>query len=293
MQKSEANNGPILEVKNACKDYAIGGLFQSKQMFQAVRDVSLALKAGETLGIVGESGSGKSTLASIILGILEPTSGSIKITGDPLQTYSRLKLARIVQPVFQNPFASLNPRHDVSRLISMPLQIHHIGDQASRNKQVKEMMAAVGLAPRFANRYPAQLSGGQRQRVAIARALALRPKILVCDEPTSALDVSVQAQILNLLLEIKSQYELSLILISHDLSVIEHMADRVLVMCNGELVEEADAAQIFRNPQHEYTKELLRAILLPSVPEKNCENAPAKLKSNPPRISNRSRKKAP
>ena len=239
------------------------GLFRAPGQIKAVDDVSLRIRKGETLGLVGESGCGKSTLAQMLLGLLAPTSGNVLINGREIDPTRRKALARSVQPIFQDPYSSLNPRRTVADIVGVPLRLHQVGTHAEQAKRVKEMLDLVGMPERTHSQYPNQLSGGQRQRVAIARALVLRPEILVCDEPTSALDVSVQAQILNLLLDLKAEFGLTYLFISHDLGVVEHLVDRVAVMHQGAIVELGTREQIFARPQHAYTRMLLASALTP------------------------------
>ncbi|EOA04012.1 oligopeptide ABC transporter ATPase [Herbaspirillum frisingense GSF30] len=239
------------------------GLFQSPGQLKAVNDVSLRLYRGETLGLVGESGCGKSTLAKMLLGLLAPTSGNVLINGQEVDPTQRKEHARHIQPIFQDPYSSLNPRKTVGEIVGLPLKLHGIGTAADRARQVKDILDLVGMPERTHAQYPNQLSGGQRQRVAIARALILRPDILICDEPTSALDVSVQAQILNLLLDLKAEFGLTYLFISHDLGVVEHLVDRVAVMNQGCIVELQSREQIFSDPQHPYTRMLLASALTP------------------------------
>ncbi|RYF27303.1 MAG: ABC transporter ATP-binding protein [Comamonadaceae bacterium] len=239
------------------------GLFKTPGTIHAVNDVSLRIRKGETLGLVGESGCGKSTLAKMLLGLLEPTSGNVLVDGKEVDPGQRRALARRIQPIFQDPYSSLNPRRTVADIVGVPLRLHHVGTPAEQAKKVKEMLDLVGMPERTHRQYPNQLSGGQRQRVAIARALVLRPDILICDEPTSALDVSVQAQILNLLLDLKAEFRLTYLFISHDLGVVEHLVDRVAVMYRGQIVEQGARADIFERPQHPYTRMLLASALTP------------------------------
>jgi peptide/nickel transport system ATP-binding protein len=254
----------LIELAGVRRDFAVGGgLFRAKRTLHAVNGVSLGVARGEVLGLVGESGCGKSTLARMVLGLLEPTAGEVRFDGRPLAAHDRQSLARRIQPVFQDPYASLNPRKHVASIIGLPLAVHAIGTPAERARRVEEMMDRVGLAQRLAQNYPNQLSGGQRQRVAIARALVTRPEVVVCDEPTSALDVSVQSQILNLLAELRRDLGLTYVFISHNLAVVEHIATRVAVMYLGRIVEEADTAQLFRAPRHPYTRALLESVLTP------------------------------
>ena len=239
------------------------GLFQPPGQLKAVNDVSLRLYRGETLGLVGESGCGKSTLAKMLLGLLAPTSGNVLINGQEVDPTERRQHARHIQPIFQDPYSSLNPRKTVGEIVGLPLKLHGIGSAAERSRQVRQILDLVGMPERTHTQYPNQLSGGQRQRVAIARALILRPDILICDEPTSALDVSVQAQILNLLLDLKAEFGLTYLFISHDLGVVEHLVDRVAVMNQGCIVELQSREQIFSDPQHPYTRMLLASALTP------------------------------
>jgi peptide/nickel transport system ATP-binding protein len=199
----------------------------------------------------------------MLLGLLPPTSGDIFVGGTPIGSGDRVAISRRVQPIFQDPYSSLNPRKSVGQLIALPLVVHGVGDRASRRAKVLEMLDLVGLSRRYYDAYPGQLSGGQRQRVAIARALILRPEVVICDEPTSALDVSVQAQILNLLLALKRELGLTYFFISHNLAVVEHLADRVAVMYLGRFVEERSRAGLFETPRHPYTKALLASVLTP------------------------------
>jgi peptide/nickel transport system ATP-binding protein len=251
------------------------GLFRTPGEIKAVNDVSLRIAKGETLGLVGESGCGKSTLAKMLLGLLEPTSGNVLINGREIDPTRRKALARSVQPIFQDPYSSLNPRRRVADIVGVPLRLHQVGTAAEQRKRVREMLDLVGMPERTHNQYPNQLSGGQRQRVAIARALVLQPEILICDEPTSALDVSVQAQILNLLLDLKAEFGLTYLFISHDLGVVEHLVDRVAVMHQGSIVELGTREQIFARPQHAYTRMLLASALTPEpglgIPDIECE----------------------
>lgn len=237
--------------------------WQKPTRFTAVNNVSLRIKPGEVVGLVGESGCGKSTLAKIILGLLAPSEGDVLLDGKAVDLKARHALARQIQPIFQDPYSSLNPRKRIEDIIALPLRLHSIGTRSEQLQQVREIAERVGLPLRLLRQFPGQLSGGQRQRVAIARALILRPRILVCDEPTSALDVSVQAQILNLLNELKQELGLTYLFISHNLAVVEHLSDRVAVMNRGEIVEEGNCEQIFYHPQHSYTQALLASVLTP------------------------------
>ena len=239
------------------------GLFRAPGEIKAVDNVTLRLAKGETLGLVGESGCGKSTLAKMLLGLLAPSSGDVLVHGKEIDPGQRHARARQIQPIFQDPYSSLNPRRTVADIVGVPLRLHHVGSRAEQRRMVHEMLDRVGMPERTHQQYPNQLSGGQRQRVAIARALVLRPDILVCDEPTSALDVSVQAQILNLLMDLKAEFGLTYFFISHDLGVVEHLVDRVAVMHRGAIVELGTREQIFARPGHAYTRALLASALTP------------------------------
>ena len=248
------------------------GLFQAPGEIKAVDRVSLRLYRGETLGLVGESGCGKSTLARMLLGLLPPSSGNVLIGGKEIDPGERKALARHIQPIFQDPYSSLNPRKTVSQLVGLPLRLHGLGSAAEQSKKVREILDLVGMPERTHRQYPNQLSGGQRQRVAIARALILRPDILICDEPTSALDVSVQAQILNLLLDLKAEFGLTYLFISHDLGVVEHLVDRVAVMYRGAIVELETREKIFSAPEHPYTRTLLASALPPQLKSRTADS---------------------
>lgn len=247
------------------------GLFRGKKALHAVNGVSLGIQKGDVLGLVGESGCGKTTLARILLGLLPPSSGEIRIDGKTMKKTERRIISRKIQPVFQDPYSSLNPRKTIGSIVSLPLRVHRVGDPSSWRGIVEEMLDLVGLPKRVLHSYPGQLSGGQRQRVAVARALIMRPEVVICDEPTSSLDVSVQAQILNLLISLRRDLGLTYLLISHNLAVVEHLATRVMVMYLGRIVEEAETGRIFNNPRHPYTKALLQSVLTPEpglgVPE--------------------------
>ncbi len=259
-----AQESPALEISGVGRSFHVGaGFLRKGKTLRAVDDVNLTVRRGEVLGIVGESGSGKTTLSRMMLGLMKPTDGSIRMDGQDIRTISRSDLSRKVQPIFQDPYSSLNPRKTIGQIISLPLETHGNGTPAERRAAVEQMMLQVGLPPRLIHSYPSQLSGGQRQRVAIARALMIRPEILICDEPTSALDVSVQAQILNLLKDLRETFNLTYIFITHDLGILEYIADRVAVMYMGRVVEEAPARQLMRNPRHPYAHALLGSMLTP------------------------------
>ncbi len=235
----------------------------------AVDDVSFTIPKGHTLGVVGESGCGKSTLGRTILRLTPHTEGEIHFEGEDILTYSKAQMKvqrQEMQMIFQDPFSSLNPKMTVAQLIAQPLQIHHIcAGKDARMKKVYELMDMVGLAQRYVNVFPHELDGGRRQRIGIARALALNPKFIVCDEPVSALDVSIQAQILNLMMDLKDQLGLTYMFITHDLSVVKHISDEIMVMYLGQVVEQAVPEQLFRFPKHPYTQALLAAIPVPDI----------------------------
>jgi len=236
---------------------------QRGRVVRAVDGVSFTVNTGEVLGIVGESGCGKSTLARLIMGLLPPSEGGVLVEGRALAGMDRRERARLIQPIFQDPFSSLNPRQRIRDIVELPLAAQGHLSASVRRVRVTEILGRVGISPDMAERLPAQLSGGQRQRVAIARALVLQPRIVVCDEPTSALDVSVQAQILNLLAELRRELNLTLLFISHNLAVVEHIATNVAVMYLGRIVEQAPSAALFRAPAHPYTQALLASVLTP------------------------------
>ena len=254
---------PLVRCQALSKRFGAHGLLRRRHVVDAVADVSIDVAPGETLGIVGESGSGKSTLLRLILRLLRPTSGQIWFEDSDIATLSRGPLRamrRRVQCVFQDPTSSFNPRQSIGAALRTPLEVHGIGNRRDRDSRVGEALDLVGLGASFASRYPHQLSGGQRQRAAIARAIILRPALVLADEPTSALDVSVQAQILNLFKQTKSELGLTYIFVSHDLGVIRYISDRVAVMYLGRIVETGSAAEVFTNPRHDYTKALLAAV---------------------------------
>jgi peptide/nickel transport system ATP-binding protein len=254
----------IIEANGVGRTFMVSaGSFRGKRTLRAVNGVSLAVARGEVLALVGESGCGKTTLARMMLGLLPPSFGEIRIEGRPLKTLDGPTIARTVQPVFQDPYSSLNPRKSVGSIIMLPLKVQHDPNPETWRQRVEQIMELVGLPKRLYHNYPNQLSGGQRQRVAIARALINRPRIVICDEPTSALDVSVQSQILNLLQDLRRELGLTYVLISHNLAVVEHMATRVAVMYLGRIVEEADTETLFSKPRHPYTQALLTSVLTP------------------------------
>jgi peptide/nickel transport system ATP-binding protein len=258
------DSAPMLEARSVSRTFRVStGLLKAKRTLRAVEDVSLAVRPGEVVALVGESGCGKTTLARMLLGLLPPTAGEIRIGGEATSALSRRAIAALVQPVFQDPYSSLNPRKSIGSIIALPLRVQGGSDSATWRRRVEEMMERVGLARSLHDNFPSQLSGGQRQRVAIARALINRPRLVICDEPTSALDVSVQSQILNLLQELRRDMGLTYLLISHNLAVVEHMATRVAVMYLGRIVEEADTDTLFSAPKHPYTQALLASVLTP------------------------------
>jgi oligopeptide/dipeptide ABC transporter ATP-binding protein len=262
---AERDNSTLVAIRNVKKHYAVTqGLFRRQiGTVKAVDGVDLEIGRGETLGLVGESGCGKSTLGRVILGLEPPTEGEIVFDGQNLASVDDDKmhaLRRRMQIIFQDPYSSLNPRQTIGRIIGEGLVIHGIGTAAERRQRVEKMMDVVGLRPEQINRYPHEFSGGQRQRIGIARALALHPELVICDEPLSALDVSIQAQVINLLQDLQEEFNLTYLFISHDLSVVRHISDRVAVMYLGQLVELAKTEELFRNPTHPYTQALLTAI---------------------------------
>jgi peptide/nickel transport system ATP-binding protein/oligopeptide transport system ATP-binding protein len=256
------DNGNLVELEHLTKRFAVrqGVFARGKAEVHAVEDVTLNVRRGETLGIVGESGCGKSTTARLMLRLLDPTGGTIRFDGKDISTISQSSLRplrREMQMIFQDPYSSLNPRKTVGQIIGAPFKIH--GEKGGRQR-VQELLEIVGLSPEHYNRYPHEFSGGQRQRIGVARALALSPKLIVCDEPVSALDVSIQAQILNLLRSLQDEFNLTYVFISHDLSVIRQIADRIAVMYLGRVVELADSESIYEEPKHPYTAALLSAV---------------------------------
>jgi len=254
----------LLDVKNLRKYFNT-----PKGMLHAVDDVTFTLEEGKTLGVVGESGCGKSTLGRTILRLIEPTSGSVKLNGEEITTLDKEQMRQKrteMQIIFQDPFSSLNPRRTVSQIIEEPLYVNGIiKEKDARKLRVMELMETVGLAERLYNTYPHELDGGRRQRIGIARALAMNPKFIVCDEPVSALDVSIQAQILNLMEEVQEKLNLTYMFITHDLSVVNHFSDDIMVMYLGRTIEKTPAEDLFHKPLHPYTQALLSAIPVPSL----------------------------
>lgn len=259
---------PLLKVSGLKKYFPIkkGLLGKTDSYVKAVDDLSFYVNEGETLGIVGESGCGKSTTGRALMRLLEPTEGTIEFDGKELtalSTEEMRKTRRDIQMVFQDPYASLNPRHTVERILSEPLLVHGMKNAKERKKKVHEFLEVVGLSAYHAQRYPHQFSGGQRQRIGIARALMTNPKLIIADEPVSALDVSIQAQVLNLMQDLQKDFQLTYIFIAHDLGVVRHISDRVAVMYLGKIVEIADSEQLYAKPLHPYTQALLSAVPVP------------------------------
>jgi len=272
----------LLRVENAFKYFPVSGL--GGLAVRAVDGVDLEIRRGETLGLVGESGCGKSTLARLITALLPVTAGKITFDGQDITKLRGRRLRRIrqkMQMIFQDPYASLDPRMTVGDILQEPLDNFGIGSVGHRRRRVQELLRLVGLNPNFTNRYPHEFSGGQRQRIGIARALALNPSFIVCDEAVSALDVSIQAQIINLLQDLQKEFQLTYLFIAHDLAVVRHLSDRIAVMYLGKVVETADRNDIYERPQHPYTKALLSSIPVPD-PKVERERAPITLKGEIP-----------
>jgi ABC-type oligopeptide transport system ATPase subunit len=267
----------LVDIRHLTKHFTRGGgLFRAPSLVKAVDDVSFAIEEGETFGLVGESGSGKSTTGRCLLRLMEPTSGEVRFRGEDVLAFDRARLRaarREMQMVFQDPYSSLNPRMRVRTIVEEPLVIHRIGTRAERRERVEELFRLVGLDAAHLERYPHEFSGGQRQRVGLARALALNPSFIIADEPVSALDVSIQAQVIALLLELQQRLHLTYLLIAHDLRLVEHVCTRVAVMYLGRIVESGHTASVFANPRHPYTRALLSAIpaLDPDAPRRRIE----------------------
>jgi oligopeptide transport system ATP-binding protein len=258
----------LLEVRHLSKEFSRRkGLFGKGAAVRAVDDVSFSIEKGETFGLVGESGSGKTTTGRCILRLIEPSGGEVLFDGRDVLKLSRGDLRRArrdMQIVFQDPYSSLNPRMRVSDIVEEPLIIHKLGSKTERRERVRQLFGLVGLNPDHLQRYPHEFSGGQRQRIGLARALALNPSLIIADEPVSALDVSVQAQVVNLLMELQARLKLTYLFIAHDLRLVEHICNRVAVMYLGRIVEMGETAKLFATPQHPYTKALLSAIPVPN-----------------------------
>lgn len=266
----DSEQAPLLEVENLKVHFPVkeGIISRAKSFCKAVDDVSFSIGRGETFGLVGESGCGKSTLGKAVCRLLRPTAGAIRFEGHPIESLSKSLMRpyrRDMQIIFQDPAESLNARHTVGEILAEPFVIHKIGDGPERARRVQSLLDKVGLPRSSAEKYPFEFSGGQRQRIGIARAIALEPKLIICDEPVSALDVSVQSQILNLLMDLQQEMNISYLFIAHDLSVVRVISDRVGVMYLGKFVEIADGDELFKNPMHEYTKALISAIPVPDT----------------------------
>jgi peptide/nickel transport system ATP-binding protein len=274
-----SSDGQILQVENLAVHFPVKrGLLIDREVdrVRAVDDVSFGLDRGRTLGLVGESGSGKSTLCRAVLQLLRPTAGSVRFEGREIAGLSRRRmrpLRREMQMVFQDPYASLNPRKRVGEIVGEPLRLQGEASGSERRRRVQELLDRVGLSPEYHDRYPHEFSGGQRQRIGIARALALRPKLIVADEPVSALDVSIRAQIVNLLDDLQDELGLTYLLVAHDIGVVRHISDRIAVMHDGKIVEQGDADRVCDRPSHPYTRKLLAAVPVPDPRESRRRRA--------------------
>ena len=261
---------PLIETKNLKKYFEV-----AEGVLHAVDDVNLKIYKGKTLGVVGESGCGKSTLGRTILRLLDATAGEVLYKGDNILDFNfdeMLNIRKEMQIIFQDPYASLNPRMTVSEIIAEPIKVTKtLTNKTEIDKRVAELMTTVGLSERLVNTYPHELDGGRRQRIGVARALALNPEFIVCDEPVSALDVSIQAQILNLMMDLQDEKEFTYMFITHDLSVVKHISDEIMVMYLGQPVEQTSSDELFENPLHPYTQALLSAILLPNLKKRDIE----------------------
>jgi oligopeptide transport system ATP-binding protein len=291
MGSAEGTGRPLLEVNNLVKYFPIkSGILIDRQVgaVQAVDDVSFTVHEGETVGLVGESGCGKSTLCRAILQLIEPTSGSVKFDGRELvglRSRELRPIRREMQMIFQDPYASLNPRKRVGEIVGDPIQLNGIASGKGLRTQVQDLLERVGLSAEHFNRYPHEFSGGQRQRIGIARALALRPRLIIADEPVSALDVSIQAQIINLLEDLQSEFNLTYVFVAHDLGVVRHVSDRIAVMYLGKIAEIGDADAVYENPVHPYTLSLLSAVPIPD-PRENSSRKPIILEGDLPSPAN-------
>ncbi len=278
----------LVEVHHLVKHFTRGGgLFQPKTIVRAVDDVSFAIEAGDTFGLVGESGSGKSTTGRAMLRLIEPTAGEVLFQGENVLGFSRARMRAVrrdMQMVFQDPYSSLNPRMRAVDIVEEPLAIHRLGTRAERRDKVADLFGLVGLDPAHLARYPHEFSGGQRQRIGLARALALEPKFIIADEPVSALDVSIQAQVINLLMELQERLRLTYLFIAHDLRLVRHICTRVAVMYLGKIVEMGETERLFAAPQHPYTRALLSAVpvLDPDAPRQRVELDPTSFNRDAP-----------
>jgi oligopeptide transport system ATP-binding protein len=281
---------PLVEVRNLTKHFTRGGgFFRRGTVVKAVDGVSFTIDEGETFGLVGESGSGKSTTGRCMLRLIDPTSGEVRYRGADVLAYSSGEMRaarRHMQMIFQDPYSSLNPRMRAREIVDEPLVIHRLGSKLERTARVAELFSLVGLDPTHLERYPHEFSGGQRQRIGLARALALEPKFIIADEPVSALDVSIQAQVVNLLMDLQQRLQLTYLFIAHDLRLVRHICRRVAVMYLGRIVEMGDTEALFANPAHPYTRALLSAIPVtdPDAPRSRIELDPATIAHDAPLV---------